>query len=38
MGLPEIKNFCTTEEMVCKFKRLPTEWEKSLQSRQLIRD
>jgi hypothetical protein len=23
-----LKSFCTTEEMVPKLKRLPTEWEK----------
>jgi hypothetical protein len=28
MGLHKIKIFCTTEEMVSKMKRLPTEWEK----------
>jgi hypothetical protein len=28
MGLPKIKNFCTTKEMVSKLKRPPTEWEK----------
>jgi hypothetical protein len=28
MRLCEIKNLCTTKEMVCKLKRLPTEWEK----------
>jgi hypothetical protein len=28
MGLQEIKNFCTTEEMVSKLKRPSTEWEK----------
>jgi hypothetical protein len=28
MGLPEIKVFCTTKEMVSKLKRPPTEWEK----------
>jgi hypothetical protein len=24
----KLKNFYTTKEMVCKLKRLPTEWEK----------
>jgi hypothetical protein len=24
----KLKSFCTTKEMVCKLKRLPTEWEK----------
>jgi hypothetical protein len=28
MGLHEIKNFCTTKEMVSKLKRLPSEWGK----------
>jgi hypothetical protein len=28
MGLHEIKNFCTTKEMVSKLERPPTEWEK----------
>jgi hypothetical protein len=28
MGLHEIKNFCTTKEMVSKLKKPPTEWEK----------
>jgi hypothetical protein len=28
MGLHEIKNFCTTKEIVSKSKRLPPEWEK----------
>jgi hypothetical protein len=28
MGIHEIKNFCTTTEMVSKLKRTPTEWEK----------
>jgi hypothetical protein len=28
MGLHEIKNFCTTKEVVSKLKRPPTEWEK----------
>jgi hypothetical protein len=27
MGLHEIKNFCTTKEVVTRLKRLPTEWE-----------
>jgi hypothetical protein len=29
MGLHEIKNFCTTKEMVFKLKRPPTEGEKN---------
>jgi hypothetical protein len=29
MGLHEVKNFCTTKEIVSKLKRLPTEWEKT---------
>jgi hypothetical protein len=28
MGLHNVKNFCTTKEMVSKVKRPPTEWEK----------
>jgi hypothetical protein len=28
MGLHEIKNFCTTKEMLSKLKRPPTEWKK----------
>jgi hypothetical protein len=28
MRLNEIKNYCTTKEMVSKLKRPPTEWEK----------
>jgi hypothetical protein len=28
MGLHEIKNLCTTKEMVCKLRRPPTEWKK----------
>jgi hypothetical protein len=24
----KLKNFCTTEEIVSKLKRLPTEWER----------
>jgi Mg/Co/Ni transporter MgtE len=24
----KLKYFCTTKEMVCKLRRLPTEWEK----------
>jgi hypothetical protein len=24
----KLKSFCTTKEMVCKLKRLPTEWER----------
>jgi hypothetical protein len=28
MGLHEIKKLCTPKEMVSKFKRSPTEWEK----------
>jgi hypothetical protein len=24
----KFKNFCMTKEMVCKLKKLPTEWEK----------
>jgi hypothetical protein len=27
MGLHEIKNFCTTKEMVSKLNSPPTEWE-----------
>jgi hypothetical protein len=26
----KLKNFCTTEEMVSKLKRPPTEWDKNL--------
>jgi hypothetical protein len=32
MGLYEIKNFCTTKEMISKLKRLSTEWEKIVAS------
>jgi hypothetical protein len=28
MGLHEIKNFCTTKEMVSQLKRPHTDWEK----------
>jgi hypothetical protein len=28
VGLHEIKNFCTTKEIVFKLQRAPTEWEK----------
>jgi hypothetical protein len=28
MQLHEIKNFCTTKEMVSKLKRAPSKWEK----------
>jgi hypothetical protein len=24
----KLKSFCTTKEMICKLKRLPTEWKK----------
>jgi hypothetical protein len=24
----KLKSFCTTKEVVCNLKRLPTEWEK----------
>jgi hypothetical protein len=27
MGVHEIKNFCTTKEIVYNLKRPPTEWE-----------
>jgi hypothetical protein len=30
LGLHEIKNFYTTEKMVYKLKRPPTQWEKNL--------
>jgi hypothetical protein len=26
----KLKSFCTTKEMVTRFKRQPTEWEKNL--------
>jgi hypothetical protein len=28
----KLKSFCTTKEMITKFKRQPTEWRKSLQA------
>jgi hypothetical protein len=28
----KLKSFCTTKEMICKLKRLPTEWEKIFSS------
>jgi hypothetical protein len=27
-GNMKLKGFCTTKEMICKLKRLPTEWKK----------
>jgi hypothetical protein len=32
MEVHEIKNLCTTKEMVSKLKRLPTEWKKIFSS------
>jgi hypothetical protein len=29
LGYMKVKNFCTTKEMVCKWKQQPTEFEKS---------
>jgi hypothetical protein len=32
MGLHEIKNFCTTKEMITRLKSPPTQWEKIIAS------
>jgi hypothetical protein len=34
----KLKSFCTTKGMVCKLKRVPTEWEKIFAAMHLTRD